>query len=91
MLYPDTNGHSRTSSSLSDTARSELSGFFVLLLIFGLISLLINNCLQEARATIEAKEAKANEYCATLLNNNKILKIECESLRDGLELQKKAC
>lgn len=61
------------------------------MLIFGLISLLINNCLQEARATIEAKEAKANEYCATLLNNNKILKTECERLRDGLELQKKAC
>ena len=45
---------------LSDTARSELSDFFVLLLIFRLISLLINNYLQEARATIEAKEAKTN-------------------------------
>ena len=44
----------------------------------------------EARATIEAKEAEANEYCATLLNNNKILKTECERLRDGLEQQKKA-
>ena len=59
--------------------------------IFRLISLLINNCLQEAKATIEAKDTKANDYCTMLLNNNKILKTECARLSDGLELQKKAC
>ena len=63
----------------------------VLFLKFRLISVQINNCLQEARARIEVKEAQANDWCATLLNNNKILKKECAGLREDLELQRKAC
>ena len=62
----------------------------VLFLKFRLISLQINNSLQEARARIELKEAQANVWCATLLNNNKLLKKECERLREDLELQRKA-
>ena len=63
---------------------------FVLSLIFGLISLLIMNYLQEARARIEAKEAIANEWCATLLENNKVLKKEVERLRVHLDIKRKA-
>ena len=63
----------------------------VLFLKFRLLSLQINNCLQEARVRIEVKEAQANDWCATLLNNNKILKKECVGLREDLELQRKAC
>ena len=62
----------------------------VLFLKFRLISLQINNSLQEARARIELKEAQENVWCATSLNNNKLLKKECARLREDLELQRKA-
>ena len=48
------------------------------------------NRLQEARARIEAKEAIANEWCATLLENNKVLKKEVERLRVHLDIKRKA-
>ena len=48
------------------------------------------NCLQEARARIEAKEAITNEWCATLLKNNKVLKKEFERLRVDLDVKRRA-
>ena len=47
------------------------------------------NCLQEARARIEAKEAITNEWCATLLKKNKVLKKEFERLCVDLDVKRR--
>ena len=62
----------------------------ILFLNFRLVSLQINNCLQEARTRIELKEAQTNDWCATLVNNIKLLKKECARLGEDLELQRTA-